>query len=563
MDNIDYNEKLYGMPEDVYSKSMADMGILMFRYYPKEKMIINSNAVMSHLGCKRMYLDMPKSFAEDEVDEKFVSAYEKVYDDIGNGEKEAGAIFKLKEAGGTYMITLSSVEYDDEGVPEIVLGVIEDIDDVVSLIEKSDVDIEEKQRVAVATECEQQLLEHALNEAQKANKAKTEFLNNMSHDIRTPMNAIIGFATLAVTNIDDKEKVSDYLDKILMAGNQLLTLINNVLDMSNMESGKVQMDERCTSITELMKDLQPEIQDELIEKGITFNLDVSRVSNNIVYCDKLRLNQILLHVIRNAIKFTDGGGNIDVYVEEMNEIIDGMATYEIRISDNGIGMDEDFVKKIFVPFERERTSTVSGVQGTGLGMSITKKLVDMMNGTIKVESTQGSGTDITIRLPLRVAAETPDEEVNEIQNAEEIRFSKTVYLDEFRKRVSGKRLLLVEDNELNQEIESEILKEAGFTVDVADDGTTAVEMIKHSPADTYELILMDIQMPIMNGYEATMRIRRFKDKEKAAIPIIAMTANAFAEDRQTALKIGMDGYISKPISVSRLMNLLGEFLKVS
>jgi CheY-like chemotaxis protein/nitrogen-specific signal transduction histidine kinase len=410
---------------------------------------------------------------------------------------------------------------------------------------------------------EKMLLEHALEEAHKEDKERTEFLNNMSHDIRTPMNAIIGYASLAISHIDDKDKTEEYLSKILTAGNQMLDIVNAVLDLSNIDSGKVQIEEKPVSLTELIKDVDDLVQDELNEKGISYEVDISGVTNRKVYCDKMRVNQVLLNVLVNAIKFTDVGGKINLKMEEIESVVDGSAAYEIRIRDNGIGMSEDFVKRIFVPFEKEKNNSMRQNQGTGLGMAITKKLVDMMGGTIRVDSRVGEGTEVTLRLPLRVAEEFVDTQHNEVTSAEALKFGKRVYLNDFRQKVYGKKLLLVEDNELNQEIEYEILREAGFEVDVADDGITAVEIMKDAAEDEYDLILMDIQMPIMNGYEATMRIRRFKNKKKAGIPIIAMTANAFAEDRQTALRVGMNGHISKPISISRLMNMLGEFLQVS
>jgi CheY-like chemotaxis protein len=312
-----------------------------------------------------------------------------------------------------------------------------------------------------------------------------------------------------------------------------------------------------------MDDLKASIQDSLDKNEICFDMDIKSIYNPNVYCDGLKLKRILMNILDNAIKFTDKGGRVKLTLEEIGTIIDGAASYEIHIIDTGIGMSKEFQKRIYVPFERERSSTESGVQGTGLGMSISKKLIDMMDGSIKIDSEEDKGTDIALRFRFKLAGE--GEKITDVMFVDDRTEEYTGYrsanlVNEVKNKAADKKLLLVEDNELNQEITVEILKEAGFTVDVADDGTTAVEMMKSAEDDEYALILMDIQMPIMNGYEATMRIRRFKDEKKADIPIIAMTANAFDEDRQNAIHVGMNGYISKPISISRLMNMLNEVL---
>jgi signal transduction histidine kinase/ActR/RegA family two-component response regulator len=566
MDNIGCNRIVYELPEDSAVKAMADMGIFMFRYYPNERMIINSDATMAYLGCRQLYRNMPGSFADEIVAESYAEDYISMFMDINEGKKKSTATIRTKEMGRTLKISLSPIECDDAGRAEVVLGVIEDIDDSVNTIEKQ---YEDCRNMAYSkiTDTQlyehQKLLEHALDEAQRANKAKTTFLNNMSHDIRTPMNAILGFASLAERHIDNKERVNEYLGKILDSGNQLLTLINGVLDMTHIESGKIQIDEQKQNLIEFMDDLKASIQDSLDKNEICFDMDIKSIYNPNVYCDGLKLKRILMNILDNAIKFTDKGGRVKLTLEEIGTIIDGAASYEIHIIDTGIGMSKEFQKRIYVPFERERSSTESGVQGTGLGMSISKKLIDMMDGSIKIDSEEDKGTDIALRFRFKLAGE--GEKITDVMFVDDRTEEYTGYrsanlVNEVKNKAADKKLLLVEDNELNQEITVEILKEAGFTVDVADDGTTAVEMMKSAEDDEYALILMDIQMPIMNGYEATMRIRRFKDEKKADIPIIAMTANAFDEDRQNAIHVGMNGYISKPISISRLMNMLNEVL---
>ncbi len=394
------------------------------------------------------------------------------------------------------------------------------------------------------------VLSEALAQAQYANKAKTTFLNNMSHDIRTPMNAIIGFTSLAVTHLDNKEQIRDYLGKIMTSGNHLLSLINDVLDMSRIESGKVKIDEKETNLFEIMHDLETIVQSDVKTKKLKFSVDTQGVKDGNVICDKLRLNQVLLNIISNAMKYTNPGGAVSVRVIQTAEAQEDYATYEFRVKDTGIGMSPEFLQHVFEPFEREQTSTVSGIQGTGLGLAITKNIVDLMGGTITVESEVGKGSEFIVKLCLRVA-ETPAEmQPSKEENAEEAEMN-----------FEGKKLLLVEDNELNMEIAHTILEAAGFNIDTANDGSVAVEKMKEMPAGTYDLILMDVQMPIMNGYQATRAIRALDDPAKSAIPIVAMTANAFDEDRKEAMESGMNGYAAKPIEIDKLMKLLKDILK--
>lgn len=399
---------------------------------------------------------------------------------------------------------------------------------------------------------QKKILEDALTQAQSANKAKSVFLSNMSHDIRTPMNAIIGFTNLAIAKIDQTEKVKDYLYKIMMSGNHLLSLINDVLDISQIESGKLQLEESFCNIPEFLADLCSMIHNDLREKNLDFKIETS-VVNEDIYCDKLQLNRALTNIINNSIKYTDNGGKIRFYITEKDGVSSGYSEYEFCIKDTGIGMSEEFISRIFELFARERNTTNSGIQGTGLGMAITKNIVDLMNGTIEVKSEQGTGTEVVIRFMFRIDSEkTQEKETPAVVEPENI-FAE--------KNDKGVRILLVEDNELNQEIATEILNEAGFSADVAENGEKAVKMLSESEHGYYRVILMDIQMPVMNGYEATKAIRSLPDRKLSRIPIIAMTANAFAEDEQETLKSGMNGHLAKPIDIKKLIDILNRYCK--
>ena len=527
-----------------------------------------------------------------------------------------------------------------------------------------------------------QALSEAVHAAETANKAKSTFLSNMSHDIRTPMNAIIGFATLAVSNIDDKKRVRDYLGKILSSSNHLLSLINDILDMSRIESGKLHLEETEVSLSDVLHDLKTIISGQIHAKQLELYMDAMDVTNEDVYCDKTRLNQVLLNLLSNAVKFTPAGGTVSVRIRQYPGTVKGRELYEIRVKDNGIGMSREFVQKIFSPFERERTSTVSRIQGTGLGMAITKNIVNMMGGTIEVQTEQGKGTEFIVRLPFRIQSENqriekiaeleglkalvvdddfntcdsvtkmllkvgmrsewtlsgkeavlrarqsmergdafhayiidwclPD--MNGIEVTRQIRSlgddtpiiiltaydwsdievearaagvtafcAKPMFMSDIRDTLMtaigqkqaeaetailpaagsdfrGKCILLVEDNELNSEIAVEILNEYGFLVDTAENGADAVEKVKNSKPGNYDLVLMDVQMPVMNGYEATKQIRALDNPTLAGITILAMTANAFDEDKKEALECGMDGFLSKPIVIEELVGILQKNL---
>ena len=388
-------------------------------------------------------------------------------------------------------------------------------------------------------------LQLAVQRETKANLAKREFLFNMSHDIRTPMNAIIGFTALAQTHIDDRGQVEDYLKKISVSSQHLLSLINDVLDMSRIENGKVTLETKPVHLPELVEDIGDAIQVGADKKHISFTVDTAGMKNEDVIADPLRLEQILINVLANAVKFTPDGGQISLRIVQKDTAPADYADFEFHIKDNGIGMSEEFQKHIFEQFARERTSTVSKIQGTGLGMAITKSLVDMMGGRITVKSEQGKGSEFTISLRFPIG-EAKAEQTPPAAKASAF---------------TGKKLLVVEDNELNLEIASTLLKEAGFAVDTAENGKVAVEKVEAASADRYDLILMDIQMPEMDGYEATRRIRALPDTKKAALPIVAMTANAFEDDRKNALRAGMNGHIAKPLDIQKLFQVLSELLK--
>ena len=392
------------------------------------------------------------------------------------------------------------------------------------------------------------LLEEALDRANKASAAKSAFLSNMSHDIRTPMNAIVGFTTLAGSRIDQPEKVREYLDKIQSSSTHLLSLINDILDMSRIESGKVSLDEQPCNLVDMLEDLYSIVQAEASARQLYLTVITDDIQHANVHCDKLRINQILLNLLGNSLKFTKPGGFIKVNVTEVPGAPAGYGRYRFTVSDTGIGMSAEFVDHIFDPFERERTSTISGIQGTGLGMAITKSLVDMMHGTIAVNSTKGKGSTFTIELMLELNSSRPV-----------VTPAKAHHLKP-NHHMRGSRILLVDDNDLNREIAITLLEDEGFTVEYAVDGQEAVSKLTTSGADYFQLVLMDVQMPVMNGYEATRTIRHLDDEHLSRIPILAMTADAFEEDRQKALRCGMDGHLTKPIEMDKLFEALDTML---
>ena len=405
-------------------------------------------------------------------------------------------------------------------------------------------------------------LADALAAARQASRAKTVFLSSMSHDIRTPMNAIIGFTALAQAHADDPGKVRDYLAKIGTSSAHLLSLINDILDMSRVESGGVRLEERPVHLPDFLRDLRAMVQGLAASKRQNLRVVSRDVRDEDVMADRLRLNQVLINIVGNAVKFTPAGGDVTVRLAQRPGSAPGRATYEFSVEDNGIGMSAEFVGHVFDTFARERSSTVSGIQGTGLGMAITKALVEMMGGTISVQSEEGSGSTFTVTLPLRLAtpgalpAEGDERPGHEL--AAGAGEGSEGQAPAWPRDYSGKRALLVEDNELNREIALTILGETGMRIDCVADGAEALGAVRSAPPGTYDVVLMDIQMPRMDGYAATKAIRALPDAGRASVPIVAMTADAFEEDRRRAFACGMNGHVVKPFDMGHLARTLDE-----
>ena len=401
-----------------------------------------------------------------------------------------------------------------------------------------------KQREKEAAQ--QQLLKEAADAADAANEAKSTFLFNMSHDIRTPMNAILGYAELADRHLDSPDTLREYLDHIRACGKNMLSIIDNVLELSRIENGNITLDEEVVPADGFLDACIVMVQAELNRKDQ--QLTVSRnILYPYIYLDQSRAMEIALNLVSNAIKYTYEDGSIHCTLSQTAGEKPGTCILEFSVSDNGIGMSESYQKHIFESFSRERSSTVSGIQGSGLGMGIVKKVVDMMNGTIEIESAPGKGSTFTVRIPCRIA---------EKENAAPKRSDLCMSSD----RLKGKRILMAEDNDLNAEIAMELLGEEGLLIDRAENGARCIEMLKKAPDHYYGLILMDIQMPVLNGYDAAVQIRSLDDPEKAMIPIIAMTANAFAEDRMKAMFVGMDDHVAKPVDMDKLIPVLLKYL---
>ena len=581
--------------------------------------------------------------------------------------------FRFKESGWA-RVSLILDETDSDGLASSCLLSVFDVDR-----EK-----QEKIKKQKAVERNNLLLKEALAVANHANQAKTTFLNSMSHDIRTPMNAIIGFTSLAATHIDNKKAVADYLQKITVSSNHLLSLINDVLDMSRIESGRTKLEEKEVRLPDVLHDLRSIVHSSVQGKQLDFFIDTQDVLHENVMVDKLRLNQVLLNILGNAIKFTPARGTVSLRVIENPCPRQGYAEYEFRIKDTGIGMSLEYQQHIFEPFSREESSVVNGVQGSGLGMAITKNIVDMMNGAIAVHSEEGKGTEFTVILDLELAGEAVSQEgipelnnmhalvadddfntcssvskmlttigmrpewttsgkeailrtryakesgdefrafiidwlmpdMNGIEVVRRIRSeigedtpiiiltaydwsgieeeareagvtgfcSKPLFLSELREVLSrpfvkreekevekevmdmsvfqGKRILLAEDNELNRELAEAIFTEAGFLLEMAENGKLALEMLQAREAGYYDLIISDIQMPVMDGYELSRQVRRLEDGKKAGIPILALTANAFEEDRQQVMEAQMNGHLAKPIDMEEVLKTIKEVLSI-
>ena len=392
----------------------------------------------------------------------------------------------------------------------------------------------------------QNVLKTAMEAAEKANRAKSTFLFNMSHDIRTPMNAIIGFANLAEKHIDDREAVKSYIGKIQRSSEVLLRIINDVLDLARIESGKSVLELTPNNLLEGVNGVRDMFAESMEKAGLRFTAETD-LWDPVVLCDDLRMNQIFINLLSNAQKFTPSGGFVLMRVEQLTEAREGVANYRLTVRDSGIGMSEEFLSHVFDAFERERSSTMTGIEGTGLGLSIVKNLVDMMGGVICVKSAPGQGTEFTVDFPLQVVSP-------ECAASRRMGAASSVSL-------AGRRLLLAEDNELNREIACSILEDAGLAVETAENGEQVLQILQSAGPGRFDLILMDIQMPVMNGYEATRRIRALADTALSRTPIVAMTANAFEEDRKRAWEAGMNGFVAKPLDTGELWSVLGTVLR--
>ena len=668
--------------------------------------IVSVSASHSYLDRENFFKDLQDakldSFTDTEALRKTILALKEplsLHYDM-NGNRNIMVITPMKQMGWYFVSTVPESVFDSQsraifGVVFALVGVL-----MLAMIAFMIMMLRERKKTALLEyaderaknmetierqneelEREHAALEQALEMANSASRAKTTFLNNMSHDIRTPMNAIIGYTGMAASHIDNKEQVQDYLSKIGQSSNHLLSLINDVLDMSRIESGKMTLSEKPESLSEILHSLRNIVQADIHAKELEFFIDSTDVHDEEVICDKLRLNQVLLNVLSNAIKYTPAGGTISVRLTEKAVKENGYGIYEFRVKDTGMGMSREFLKTIYDPFTRVHSSTVSGIQGTGLGMAITKSIVDMFGGTIYIESEEGKGTEVILifdfklqeghKEPERIAeleglrGLVADDDVNAcksisrmlkdigirsdwcssgkeavirseeafqdgdvfriyiidwlmpdmngIETTRRIRrivgdlapiiiltaydwsdiedeakeagvtafVSKPLFASDLRNALmkcigklqpaeeqqenvydfSGKKVLLVEDNEMNREIATEILEEDGFIVDAAEDGTVAVQKMENAVPGEYDLILMDVQMPVMDGYEATRRIRAMKDPAIANITILAMTANAFEEDRQAALAAGMNDFLTKPIEIQKMKETLARYLK--
>ena len=389
-------------------------------------------------------------------------------------------------------------------------------------------------------------LQEAKAKAENASEAKSSFLFNMSHDIRTPMNAIIGYAELASRHLNDTEKLNRYLETIQVCGKQLLSLLGNVLNLARIENNKVEMEYTVSNVHENIGNCVAMFQQQTENKNQTLSLE-EHIIYPYVYMDAPHVSEICLNILSNAVKYTNAGGMISCNVTQTSCEKEGWCNMVITISDNGIGMSEEFQKHIFENFERERNTTACRIDGNGIGMGITKKLVDLMHGTIEVKSKQGEGSIFIVTIPCRKASE------------ENALVKKDTHLQNHC-CLKGSRILLAEDNEINAEVATELLKEEGCIVEVANDGVACIDMIEKADAGYYKMILMDIQMPVMNGYDATIAIRNLNDPKKARIPIIAMTANAFAEDAKKALSVGMNDHVAKPIDMNILVPAMMKYL---
>jgi signal transduction histidine kinase/CheY-like chemotaxis protein len=670
MSQISYNGKVYDNPENLSIETMSNIGFYTFEYFPKDKVMVNSKLMVKVYNCNPVYANMPYDFIDEFVDDEYARDYEEMFENIEHGAKRASDTFKVKSTGRMCKVTLTPSLYDAEGILEAAIGVVEDVTDVVD----EEREKEDKYRKA---------MQEAFETANAASHAKSDFLANMSHDIRTPMNAIIGMTAIAGTHIDDKERVQDCLKKITSSSKHLLSLINEVLDMSKIESGKIDMAEEDFNLSELIDNLIVMIRPQLVAHGHKLIVNINKLDHELVVGDSLRVQQLFVNLMSNAIKYTPDGGRIRFAITEKATNQPSVGCYEIEVEDNGIGMDEEFVENLFEPFTRANDKRIGKIQGTGLGMAITKNIVNMMGGNIRVKSKLNEGTKFTVTLYMKlqdVKEEHYEDFVNlyvlvvdddylsvesacgmldemgmrtegvstgheaiekiverheegddffavildwkmpDMDGLETTRAIRTAVGDDvpiiiisafdwpeieadareaganafiskplFKSRfihlfnslvgnevdkkdgskplsdfenidLSGKRILLVEDNELNLEIATEILNMTKVTVESAMDGDVAVDMVKANEKGYYDLIFMDVQMPRMNGYEATRIIRNLEGGLGADVPIIAMTANAFSEDAQRALDAGMNEHVSKPFDLKALASVIEKWV---
>ncbi len=647
--------------DDIY-KALSNTTIYMFRYFPKERILVNDSSNFKSLEYGNVFCNIPYSIGEEYIYEADKDIFYGIYEKIHNNEPTASGEFRTIKGVDWCRITLTTTRWDENNNAEMCVGIFENRSDFMTLesqlkrdnamtLEKRGIGTwrwenepgkelrlyldkiardffgvpdgltpeenlkmvdsiihpddakafaeysmgivngnqgEHTYRIIHAQKgiryircnawydkdykgygCikgihddvteqvqedqkKKEALINAFEAAKRANQAKTTFLSNMSHDIRTPMNAITGFASIAYEHLDDSDKVRDCLSKILTSSEHLQNLINQILDMSRIESGKVTLDVSQVNISELTDSIFSMMSPLAKNKNLDFKLSADKIQDVHIYADILRLRQILINIIGNAIKFTNEGGWICFTVEQLKSHTNGYGLYRFVIKDNGIGMSEEFQTRIFEPFEREKNTTVSGITGTGLGMAITKSLVDMMNGSISVRSRLNEGCEFTIDLEFKLLSD-----VNQSKEPEPTLIAEENKAVDFTNR----RLLLVEDNELNRELATEILSEAGFIIEPAINGKEAVDILSEAQAGYYDLVLMDIQMPVMNGYEATIQIRTLQDNDIRNIPIIAMTANAFAEDIEASAKAGMNDHIAKPFNIKKLLELIGKYIK--
>ena len=488
------------------------------------------------MGIKENTADWDPQFKiiEDIIAEPFVQKYMEFFDiqtmaaRLHNKESMSSE-FKKKD-GSWFLSMVVPQSYDKNGNVTSVLFANRDVTD-------------EKLR---ELKQEEELREAKLK-AECANKAKSSFLLNMSHDIRTPMNAIIGYAELASRHLQETDKLGRYLEEIQICGKELLSMLGNVLDLARIENNKVEMEYTVSNVHECFENCVIMFQQQAESKNQTISL-TEQIMYPYVYMDEPHLSEVCFNIISNAIKYTNTGGWISCNVVQKSCEKEDWCNMIISITDNGIGMSEEFQKRIFETFERERNTTSSHIEGSGIGMGITKKLVELMDGTIEVKSKQGKGSTFTVTIPCRKASED-DSLVKKNSNLRN------------KNCLNGVRILLVEDNEINTEIATELLTEEGCIVETANDGVACIDMIEKADADYYKMILMDIQMPVMNGYDATLAIRKMKDTKKARIPIIAMTANAFAEDAQKGLSVGMNAHVAKPVDMNILVPTMMKCLK--